>query len=111
MSDFDKAMCLYEQNGNVFEIFYLFPQKLFLCAMLYMSLSKNSDISFQDIETEYKQKDKPVFPLAGKDLLKEGLQAGREIGDILKQTEDWWIEKQGLPDHDDCLNYAMSLIE
>ena len=37
-------------------------------------------------------RDVPVFPLRGEDLLKAGLKAGPAVGTLLRELENWWIE-------------------
>ena len=37
-------------------------------------------------------RDVPVFPLRGEDLLKAGMSPGLEMGKWLKTIENWWIE-------------------
>ena len=39
----------------------------------------------------------PVFPVTGKDLIKHGIEPGRELGDQLRALEDWWMAA-GFPD-------------
>ena len=34
----------------------------------------------------------PKFPVTGNDLLKRGLQSGKEVGEVLKKIEKKWIE-------------------
>lgn len=49
------------------------------------------------------------FPLTGKDLLKQGLSAGPEIGKILSRCEQWWIENDFKPSTEECLEYCIDL--
>ena len=41
---------------------------------------------------------KPVFPIAGADVLSAGVPAGKRVGEILKQIEDFWVERNFNPD-------------
>jgi poly(A) polymerase len=41
---------------------------------------------------------KPVFPIAGADVLAAGVPAGKRVGEILKQIEDYWVERNFNPD-------------
>jgi poly(A) polymerase len=41
---------------------------------------------------------KPVFPIAGSDVLSAGVPAGKRVGEILKQIEDFWVERNFNPD-------------
>lgn len=51
---------------------------------------------------------KPVFfPLQGRDLIKAGLNPGPQMGRLLKNTEQWWIDQAFEPDYDQCLAYAL----
>ncbi len=44
-----------------------------------------------------------VFPLKGQDVLNLGVAAGPPVGQLLRQVEDWWFDKDFLPDRDACL--------
>jgi poly(A) polymerase len=41
---------------------------------------------------------KPVFPLAGADVIAAGIPAGKEVGEVLKTLEDFWVERNFVPD-------------
>ena len=43
-----------------------------------------------------------AFPLSGRDALDLGLPAGPEIGRLLGQVEDWWLERDRQPDRTAC---------
>lgn len=45
----------------------------------------------------------PRFPLAGPDLTGRGLPPGPELGDLLRELEDWWIAADFAPDREACL--------
>ena len=47
-----------------------------------------------------------LFPLQGKDLLAAGMEQGPEVGQVLRQVEDWWIGQQFGPDRAACLHKA-----
>ncbi|HAX91851.1 MAG TPA: CCA tRNA nucleotidyltransferase [Rhodospirillaceae bacterium] len=50
------------------------------------------------------------FPLRGEDLLKNGMVAGRVVGDVLRETERWWRGQDFAPDHAACLAQAMAFL-
>ena len=52
-----------------------------------LAQSKNTDID------EVRTLDIPVFPIKGKDLLAEGFEAGKALGEELKRREREWIER------------------
>ena len=52
----------------------------------------------------------PVFPLAGKDLLKLGCQPGPIVGNYLQIAHHWWVENNFSPNHQDCLCYVESIL-
>lgn len=55
---------------------------------------------------------KPVtFPLRGQDVMGLGIPAGPKIGDLLKQIQDWWIEKDFQPNREECLETLKTLIK
>lgn len=45
----------------------------------------------------------PVFPVSGRDVLDQGFSAGPHVGDLLRQVEKWWVERDFEPDRDTCL--------
>ena len=47
--------------------------------------------------------DIPVFPINGNDLKKIGITKGNVIGKVLRETRDWWIEKDFKPNKNQCL--------
>lgn len=47
----------------------------------------------------------PRFPLKGVDLLKIGLDEGKEIGDLLKRAEDYWESKEYKMTKGELLDY------
>lgn len=51
---------------------------------------------------------KPVFPLRGRDLLKQGHASGQKIGVGLKAVEAWWRQQDFAPDHQACLQKALA---
>lgn len=51
----------------------------------------------------------PKFPVSGADLQDLGFLPGPVMGDILKQTEKWWVEKDFVPDFDACLHHIQTL--
>jgi poly(A) polymerase len=44
-----------------------------------------------------------VFPLKGADVLAIGVPPGPDVGRLLAQVEDWWIDQGFAPDRDQCL--------
>ncbi|CAN7411299.1 CCA tRNA nucleotidyltransferase [Neorhizobium tomejilense] len=42
--------------------------------------------------------EKPVFPLSGADIVAAGVPAGKRVGEILKELEDFWVERNFAPD-------------
>ncbi len=55
--------------------------------------------------------DIPVFPLNGRDLAALGVPQGKDVGRILKNIEQWWIENDFNPGRDACLTRAESLVQ
>jgi poly(A) polymerase len=52
---------------------------------------------------------RPVFPLAGRDLLAQGLPPGPEIGRLLAATRTWWAAGGCLADREACLERLRAL--
>jgi tRNA nucleotidyltransferase/poly(A) polymerase len=47
----------------------------------------------------------PEFTLTGRDVMALGI-SGPEVGRILNETKDWWIEHHATPTQQECLDYA-----
>ena len=54
---------------------------------------------------------KPDFPLAGRDLLKLGVEAGPHLGARLTALEAWWIAGDFVADREACLAKAREMLE
>ena len=52
----------------------------------------------------------PSFPLTGRDVLDLGLPAGPEIGQVLSQVEEWWIESHFKPGRTACLEELKNIL-
>ncbi len=48
---------------------------------------------------------RPSFPLAGRDVLADGVAAGPEVGRLLAGTRDWWLAGGCVADRDGCLEH------
>lgn len=45
----------------------------------------------------------PHFPLTGEDIIAAGVREGPDVGEILEDVEEWWIDQAFRPDRDGCL--------
>ena len=52
---------------------------------------------------------KPVFPLGGSDLVALGFTSGKQLGDVLKQLENEWVDRGFTEEHDALLHRAAQL--
>jgi poly(A) polymerase len=50
----------------------------------------------------------PLFPLKGADLLQEGIQAGPKISETLDELRRWWIALKCRPTREECLQHYRS---
>ena len=53
---------------------------------------------------------RPRFPLKGADIVKLGVPEGPRVGELIKRIEDWWIERDFVPDRTACLVYARNQV-
>ena len=56
------------------------------------------------------QWDAPTLPVTGSDVLARGVEAGPEVGRLLRDVEDWWIERDFKPDRGAALDRLDALI-
>lgn len=41
---------------------------------------------------------RPVFPVSGKDVMAAGLASGPQVGEVLRELESWWMDRDCAPD-------------
>lgn len=46
----------------------------------------------------------PEFPMTGEDVLAAGAKEGPDIGEILEDIEEWWVDQAFRPDREECLD-------
>ena len=68
-------------------------------------------------ETAYRELQKialewvpPEFPITGADVLARGIPEGPEVGRLLREAEEWWIERDFAPDRAALLEKLDSLV-
>ncbi|WP_313198473.1 CCA tRNA nucleotidyltransferase [Rhizobium sp.] len=61
-----------------------------------VAMRKSARLSQLLSKTEKYQK--PVFPLSGGDVISAGVPAGKRVGEILKELEEFWISRNFLPE-------------
>jgi poly(A) polymerase len=49
----------------------------------------------------------PLFPLTGNDLRGRGIPEGKQLGETLKQLEEYWEDKDYRPDKKALLSLAL----
>ncbi len=54
--------------------------------------------------------EKPTFPVAGADVLERSVEEGPEVGRLLKTVEDWWVERDFVPDRAALLEKLDALV-
>jgi poly(A) polymerase len=59
--------------------------------------------------SEIEKKELPRFPVSGGNLQTLGFTPGPVIGEILKETEQWWIDQDFSPDYEGCINHIQQL--
>ncbi|WP_416897287.1 MAG: CCA tRNA nucleotidyltransferase [Minwuia sp.] len=57
----------------------------------------------EEIAAEIRNWSPPVFPLRGQDALDRGVAPGRQVGEMTRAVETWWLERDFAPDRDACL--------
>jgi poly(A) polymerase len=54
--------------------------------------------------------ERPVFPLQGGDVIAAGIPAGKRVGEILKALEDFWVERNFLPERQALLERLTAVV-
>jgi poly(A) polymerase len=86
---------------SIKELIYKYNNENTIQAVLMISAQKDQDNN----KTIGRLKDwrAPIFPVTGNDVKKLGLDAGPEVGRLLKKVESWWLEHEFRPDRAACL--------
>ena len=65
----------------------------------------------QDLEMlkELKEWRNPIFPILSDKVIEIAGGPGPKLGQLLKQGEDWWVEKDFQPDKDEILDYIKTI--
>ena len=79
--------------------------------LVYFWAAKFSTSAKTEFSKPFWQVLEPIFPLTGKDLLKLGCLPGTIVGSYLKNTQNWWVQNNFVPNYKECLEYANSLFK
>ncbi|MDE1158075.1 MAG: CCA tRNA nucleotidyltransferase [Neorhizobium sp.] len=53
---------------------------------------------------------RPVFPIQGGDVIALGIPAGKRVGEILKSIEDFWVERNFVPEREALLERLKAVV-
>ena len=95
-----------ENNLSPKELVYRYGHEIAIQYIFLEFDTENIQKSIEDI-VEWTP---PKFPINGDDLQKIGIKSGKNMGDLLDKTEDWWIKKDFNPKKANCLEYVESLL-
>lgn len=84
-------------------LLYRYPKYLVLDCRLIEAALTNDHSKIEVLTTRLETWQSPLFPLKGEDILQLDIPAGPQIGKYLQEIEDWWIKKDFLPTHAECL--------
>jgi poly(A) polymerase len=59
---------------------------------LYLGAAENKIVEPQILLAKTRTLAAPLFPVAGRDVLQRGIARGKEVGLLLREIEEWWIE-------------------
>jgi poly(A) polymerase len=85
---------------------YALGRRLFVDAALLRWAESDADTdapSWINYVQAAEQRLQPLFPLRGADVVAAGVAAGPEVGTLLTQVENWWIDGDFTADQSACL--------
>ncbi len=88
-------------ESNLAEKSYFLGKEICVDILRYMAIKTDQQKYNNWADEVIKQKEQ-IFPLTGKDLIKQGYTEGEELGFALKKAEKWWAENN-FPDKKDIL--------
>lgn len=84
-------------------LLYRYPPNFVLDCRLIEAVLTNEDSKLDAFLSFLETWQNPLFPLKGEDLLKLGIPTSPQIGKYLYEIEEWWVKKNFLPTHFECL--------
>jgi hypothetical protein len=92
-------------NLKMMELLYFYPSNSVLAAHILVAVKENLSASeFKKMAILFNDTKRPVFQISGKDLLKQGIVEGIELGKTLTQLEKKWIKSGFTLSRKDLLN-------
>jgi poly(A) polymerase len=73
------------------------------------ALLRASDDDLPDLMQQINAYKPTMFPMKAEDILGMGIAPGPRLGDILRETENWWVKGGMTADNRTCKNYAETL--
>lgn len=61
------------------------------------------DASWRGLFEEAQHWSRPEFPVSGRDVKQLGIEEGAAVGELLRATEDWWVEGDFRAGREECL--------
>lgn len=61
------------------------------------------DEGWRDLFNETRNWERPKFPLTGRDVKKLGVEEGAAVGELLRETEVWWVAGDFRANRKECL--------
>ena len=82
-----------------------------LCGRAWLAEASSTDdaAAWSTLRRRLADLPRPVFPLAGRDVLGCGIPPGPEVGRLLAVTRDWWRAGGCVADRDACLDHLRSV--
>lgn len=87
---------------------YFYGYNLFVKVLFISWARLGTEYDFRNIIETATNWQIPVFPIKGKDLQNLGLLKSRDLGNILQETEHWWVNNNFSANKNNCLEYIRS---
>ncbi len=110
---YKKKFIFSNKKEDILKLVYVHGRSLSIdLVILYFlkkEINKNNKLNFIRTMNMIEKFKIPIFPLEGKDILKLGFKSGPQVGLILKNIENWWVNNQFKPSKKDCIKKIKQL--
>lgn len=78
--------------------------------LVYLAWAERDHANFSAMINAARHWTAPILPIGGKDVMERGIESGPQVGQLLKEIEEWWVSGDFKADRDSCLAKLAILI-
>ena len=99
-----------DSRGHRILVYRLGPARFRDVVLLAWARDAENEIAWQTMLKMADEWEPPTLPVRGVDVLARNVEAGPKVGRLLEAVEDWWIERDFVPDRAALLEILDALV-